>query len=235
MDSQQSQTARTFDAYKDNYSDVVDAAVSFTGMSTDFFTRVKADYLLDISHNHFGSTDDLHALDVGCGVGNFHALLSPRLKSLSGVDVSPATIETASSRNKTVEYKVYDGGTLPYNDSAFDLAFTSCVMHHVPPAQWNKFAEEMHRVVRPQGLVVVFEHNPRNLLTMRAVNSCPFDDDAVLLRREETERIYKAAGFAAVESRFILSVPAFNSFFRSIDRMMGRLPFGAQYYVAAKV
>ncbi len=233
MDPQQAQTARTFDSYKDTYSDAVDSAVSFTGLSTDFYTRVKTDYLLDVSLSHFGSTTGLAALDVGCGVGNYHARLSSQFKSLSGVDVSSASLGCAQSRNAGVDYRVYNGEVLPYSSGSFDLAFAICVMHHVPPQRWNTFAQEMHRVLRPGGLVLIFEHNPRNPLTMRAVRSCPFDEDAVLMRSEVTEGLYRGAGFRQVHSRFILSIPPFNEFLRRVDKLAGGFPFGAQYYVAA--
>jgi ubiquinone/menaquinone biosynthesis C-methylase UbiE len=233
MDPQQAQTAKTFDSYKETYSEAVGASVSFTGLSADFFTRVKADYIGDIVDAHFGRGASLAALDVGCGVGNYHALLKPRFGTLSGVDVSGACVETARQRNADVDYKVYDGGALPYEDATFDVAFTICVLHHVPPTQWKNFAREMRRVLKPGGLGLVFEHNPRNPLTMRAVNTCPFDEDAVLLRNEETERLLQEAGFSRTRSRFILSVPPANVILRRIDRMFSGLPFGGQYYVAA--
>jgi SAM-dependent methyltransferase len=233
VDPQDVQTARTFDSYKDTYSDSVNAAVSFTGLTVDFYTRVKADYLLDVSRSHFGSTAVLSALDVGCGIGNCHAQLFPQLKSLSGVDISSASLDTARARNAGVDYRVYDGKVLPYPDASFDLAFTICVMHHVPPGRWRTFAQEMHRVLRPGGLALIFEHNPRNLLTKRVVKSCPFDEDAVLMRREMTEHLYCDAGFKQVYGRFILSVPPANSFLRRLDQLLSGFPLGAQYYVAA--
>ena len=94
-------------------------------------------------------------------------------------------------------------------------------------------AQEMRRVLRPGGLVLIFEHNPRNRLTMHVVKSCPFDKDAVLMRSEVTEGLYRDAGFRRVYSRFILTIPPFNSFLRSIDKFVSGFPFGAQYYVAA--
>ena len=123
---------------------------------------------------------------------------------------------------------------MPYADSSFDLAFTICVLHHVPPVQWPTFVSEMKRVLKPGGLALIFEHNPRNPLTMRAVNNCPFDEDAVLLRSEETEGLMRDAGFQAIESRFILSVPAAGKVLRGLDLVFSKLPFGAQYYVMAK-
>ena len=233
MDPQQAQTAKTFDAYKDTYSKAVDGAVSFTGLSTDFFTKVKAAYIFDIVDAHFGRGAMLSALDIGCGVGNYHTLLAPKFQRLSGVDVSNACVEAARQRHASVEYKVYDGGTLPYESASFDLAFTICVMHHVPPSHWETFTREMRRILRPGGLALVFEHNPRNPLTMRAVNTCPFDEGAVLLRSEETESLLRKAGFGAISSRFILSIPPANAFLRRFDRLFAGLPLGGQYYVSA--
>jgi SAM-dependent methyltransferase len=230
MDPNQRRTAETFDSYRNTYSKSVDDAVAFTGLRTDFFTRVKAGYIVDIVRAHFGE-QPVDALDVGCGVGNYHGLLAPTFHSLSGVDVSAACIETARRHHPSVDYRIYEGNRLPHADQSFDLAFAICVLHHVSTAQWSGFMNEMRRVLRPGGLALVFEHNPRNPLTMKAVNNCPFDADAVLLRSEELESLMGAAGFADVRSRFILSVPAGGSLLRRVDRLFAGLPFGAQYYV----
>jgi len=226
--------AEVFDEYGTTYSDTVNDAVRFTGLDVDFFTRVKAGYILDLCEAHFGDTAGIRALDVGCGVGNFHDLLGPRFASLTGVDVSAASIGQAVSRRRPrTRYDIYDGRRLPYEDGAFDLAFTICVMHHVPTDQWEGFSREMFRVVRKGGLALVFEHNPRNPLTMRAVNNCPFDEDAVLLRAERTKDLLAGAGFEAIEGRYILSIPAGNRALRRVDGLFSKIPFGAQYYVRA--
>lgn len=234
MNIQKHTPAETFDEYQNKYNDTVNNAVSFTGLNVDFFTKVKAGYLLELAKENLGPTKDLSALDIGCGVGNFHPLLQNEFSALHGVDVSGASIERAAANNPDVKYESYDGMRLPYADASFDLAFTICVVHHVPPANWKNFAAEMHRVLRPGGLALVFEHNPQNPLTMRAVNSCPFDEDAVLLRSKETISLMSGAGFSDVKARFILSIPAGNGFLRKIDRVFSKIPFGAQYYVSAK-
>jgi hypothetical protein len=61
-------------------------------------------------------------------------------------------------------------------------ALSFCVLHHVPPTQWVGFLCEMRRVVRPDGLVCLIEHDPLNPLTKLVVARCEFDRDAVLLR-----------------------------------------------------
>ena len=41
---------------------------------------------------------------------------------------------------------------------------------------------ELKRVLRAGGACVIFEHNPLNPLTVQAVNTCPFDENAVLIK-----------------------------------------------------
>jgi SAM-dependent methyltransferase len=231
--SNDDETAQTFDEYEARYSETVNRAASFTGFSVDFFTRVKAGYLLDLAAKQFGSLDDLDVLDIGCGVGNFHSLIGPRFSSLTGVDVSAASIKTAMAQHPQVRYDVYEGKKLPYEDRRFDVVFTVCVIHHVLPTLWPAFASEMQRVLKPGGLAVVFEHNPRNPLTMRAVNNCPFDADAVLLKGSQTSALLDGAGLNARRPRYILSIPAANRALRRVDSLFSRLPLGAQYYVKA--
>jgi ubiquinone/menaquinone biosynthesis C-methylase UbiE len=235
MDPQQARTAETFNQYKENYTDAVNKAISFTGLKTEFFTRVKAEYILDVTAKMPGGVKSLEVLDIGCGVGNYHPLLASKFRSLSGVDVSSACIDTARMRNPSVLYKTYDGERLPYEDNAFDVAFTVCVMHHVPPKNWLNFTREMRRVVKPGGLALVFEHNPRNPLTMRAVNNCPFDADAILIQNETVEKLFADAGFSEIRSRFILSIPPLSSFMRHVDGVLSSLRLGAQYFVYGRV
>lgn len=218
-----------FDAYSDSYNDVVNGSVAFTGLTVDVFTRVKADYLKDIVGETFAEPETVDVLDVGCGVGNYHPHLAGVVRSVSGVDVSPDCIANARIRNPDVHYQVYDGHRLPWPDASFNVVYTVCVMHHVVPDQWTGFAAEMRRVLRPGGIALVFEHNPLNPLTRRAVANCIFDKDAVLLRSRTAETLLAGAGLRDVRSRFILSVPAVNRTLRQVDRLFSKLPLGAQY------
>ncbi len=219
---------QAFDAYSASYDEAVNSSVAFSGLKVDFFTRVKAAYIRDAIGATFPNSGDVDVLDVGCGVGNYHPHLAGLARSIHGVDVSPTCVATAAERNPSVAYSVYDGERLPYKDARFDVAYTICVMHHVPPDRWPAFAQEMRRVLKPGGPALVFEHNPFNPLTRRAVSSCAFDHDAVLLRARVTEHLLSEAGLERVASRYILSVPAASRAMRRVDRLFGRLPFGAQ-------
>lgn len=219
-----------FDAYERTYSETVNAALAFSGMKVDFFTRVKVDYFVDLIESLRPPAARAEVIDIGCGVGNSHPLLAGRIGRLAGIDVSNACVNRAAEQNPGNEYKHYDGRTLPYPDESFDAASAVCVLHHIPIAQRLPLARDVRRVLRTGGIFAVFEHNPLNPLTRCVVNRCEFDRDAVLLRKQEAEVLLRDAGFRDVQSRFILAVPAKGSILGAVDRLLARMPLGAQYF-----
>lgn len=221
-----------FDEYSESYTATVNRSLGRLPVKVEYATQVKTGYLRDLMDRRLGASGALAVLDVGCGVGNAHPMLLPHVGSLTGVDVSRACIEQAAQQNPDATYHAYEGGRLPLADDCFDVAYATCVMHHVPPADWPAFAAELRRVVRPGGMAVIFEHNPLNPLTRRIVSNCEFDADAVLLRQHEVRRLLAGAGFAAIESNTILTLPSWNGWTRRVDAVLGRLSLGAQYYAA---
>lgn len=223
-----------FDQYRSSYADAVNKSIAFSGLNVDYFTRAKATRLLDILALAVGSTRELSVLDVGCGVGNYHPLLSGKVGQLTGVDPSSECIAEARAKNPGVHYAVSDGDDVPFGDGEFDVVYAICVMHHVPPAKWELFAAELARVTRPGGIVLIFEHNPYNPLTRRAVSTCPFDEDAVLLSKRKTTAYLRGAGLNNIEGKYIMALPSISGLLRRIDDALGALPLGAQYYVCGR-
>jgi SAM-dependent methyltransferase len=228
---------KEFDHYRDGYSRQIDSAIAFSGQTQDFYTRVKARCLLDMfAKLRPTSGQPLDVLDVGCGQGLIHSYFPPSTNlKLTGIDVAGTVIEEAREANSHVRYDVYDGSKLPYADRTYDAAYAIAVMHHVPPNNWSSFLEAMRRVVRPGGLVAIVEHNPVNPLTQWIVKTCPFDENAVLLRSSRLARLFRDAGLQEPECRFIIFTPFDNAFFRRLDDNLSWLPLGAQYCMAARV
>lgn len=235
MDPQQRAIAEEFDRYKESYDDAVNRAIAFSGQKVESFTRAKAEDLVRMIASHFDCPSKTNLLDVGCGIGNYHPFLIPVVGSVSGVDISSACIAKAQQRNPAASYSVYDGERLPYRDYQFDIAFCICVIHHVPPARWQKFADEMRRVTRPGGLIVVYEHNPRNPLTRKVVRDCEFDREAVLLTMAQMRDLLTKAGCSAVTTNSILTLPPIGGFIARLDGLFSNLPFGSQYRAVGRV
>lgn len=222
-----------FDDHVESYREAVQQSIAFGGQDLEFFHRRKANQLVDVAARHIGDPEKLSALDVGCGVGLIDSLLEARLGSLCGVDPSGASLTHSSERNRSVSYCVGDGAGLPFATGGFDIAFAVCVVHHVPSDRRGAFVAELRRVVRPGGLVVIFEHNPLNPVTRLAVSRCEFDADAELVTRRATTRLLARAGLTPIEARDIIFTTSSRPWARRLDDALGRVPFGAQHYVAA--
>ena len=223
-----------FNSRSTHYNDDVDASVSFSGLKANFFTKTKAEYFLEYIRKDIGDPRDLDVLDLGCGIGVFEGLFHNTFKKLSGIDVSSSSLEIAKKSCENAEFFLYDGGGLPFADNSFDVVFTICVMHHVPPENWKKFLQEAKRVTKPGGTFAVFEHNPFNLLTRHVVNNCVLDEDAVLLNPYKLRRLGSQIFNSSPKLEFILLVPPLNTVLKFLDRFFKVLPLGAQYVLYFK-
>ena len=102
-------------------------------------------------------------LDVGCGTGYFVRMLAEIVGpdgAVVGIDASPEMIAYASSRSRSeanVSFKVGSAGALSFPDSSFDVVVSSLTMHHLAPADQLPAIQEMRRVLRPGGTLLIAE------------------------------------------------------------------------------
>jgi ubiquinone/menaquinone biosynthesis C-methylase UbiE len=224
-----------FDMFADRYEATVDRSVAFTGRNAAFFARRKVALLGRIARAKVGTFNSLSVLDVGCGTGTLDRVLVTEVRELFGVDLSEEMLAVARQSVPEARFESYDGEKLPFPDDTFDAALAVCVLHHVPPASHGQFLGEMIRVTRPGGLLAIFEHNPFNPLTRRAVHDCECDEDAILLRRRQVKDLMSSAGVRDVTAHFYLFTPMDGVLGEALDNAMRRLPLGGQYVVAGTV
>jgi SAM-dependent methyltransferase len=143
-------------------------------------------------------------------------------------------VERAAALNGTAAYGVCEPDYLPFEPGTFDVAFASCVLHHVRLPDRRRFAQELNRVVAPGGLVAILEHNPLNPLTRRVVSNCAFDEGVRLLRMRETTRLLSDACATVVERRYIVFIPWRGRQLRRLEAGLAGVPLGAQYLVAGR-
>jgi len=91
-------------------------------------------------------------LDVGCGTGRFIETLRPLGPRLVGLDASPSMLAAARQRAPSAEYVLGDALAIPYEDDAFDLAYTVWVINHM--TRYADVVAEMCRVSRSVLIVV---------------------------------------------------------------------------------
>jgi SAM-dependent methyltransferase len=225
-----------FDRYADDYDRLVSDAIAWTGAATDVLQRSKIEDAHEVlRHISPRSGDRVRVLDFGAGVG--HAIPHWRACcpdiALTCADVSPASLAAASQRYPDgASFQVLpSAGPLPFETAHFDFAFTSCVFHHIPAADHPRVLAELHRVLRPGGALMIYEHNPWNPVTRHIVRHCPFDEDAVLIRAGDMVHRMAAAGFRGMRTRFRGVSPWQGRLTRRLEAMVESLPLGAQYFV----
>ena len=114
-----------------------------------------------VSHLH--EAKPASVLEVGCGPGHLmKAVADSGLEAdLVAVDLSPYLLERARKRvpQGRVRYVHADGTRLPAGEGEFDAAVASHYVGHMPAEVRAAAAEELARVVRPGGSIIVVEHN----------------------------------------------------------------------------
>lgn len=108
-----------------------------------------------------GDVRGLRVLDAGCGPGLYAADLVARGADVVGVDASAEMVRLARARVATgAEFRVHDlASPLDWLDGGcFDVALLALVIHHVDDRVG--LLRELHRVLRPGGVLVVSTHHP---------------------------------------------------------------------------
>jgi SAM-dependent methyltransferase len=100
-------------------------------------------------------------LEVACGPGIISRRLAGEVAEVHGVDLTPAMIEVArreatAAGADNVTFALGDATALDQRDGAFDGVITRFSLHHIPAP--GRVLEEMARVARPRGAIVVADH-----------------------------------------------------------------------------
>ena len=103
----------------------------------------------------YAPLDAQRVLDVGCGLGMYTAAFRRYTPHVFGIEIEAARAHNARDRAKGVAQAV--GEALPFNNAAFDVVFSHEVLEHVDDDA--VCAQEMVRVTRPGGRIVIFAPN----------------------------------------------------------------------------
>lgn len=103
-------------------------------------------------------------LDFGCGTGTL-AIMMKRLKPdciINGLDVDEQILGIAEKKAideaLNINFKKYDGVTLPYEDESFDKVTTSLVFHHLSLENKYSILKEIKRVLKRGGELHILDY-----------------------------------------------------------------------------
>lgn len=130
------------------------------------FLAAKADFVHEMVR--WGGLDRLPAgttvLDVGCGIGGSSRMLARDYGFVvTGVTISPSQVQRAQQLTPagvSAQFQVDDAMALSFPDASFDVVWSVEAGPHMPDKA--VFAQELLRVLKPGGLLVVADWNQRD-------------------------------------------------------------------------
>lgn len=136
--------------------------------------------------------------DAGCGPsGHIGRYLADKGLTVIGIDISDRCVEMARAVNPGLRFVRQDIANLGFEDGAFDGVVAYYSIIHTPKAAVGRFFREFHRVLKPDGSLLVAvkagssEGYVREIIGVRTeIYFSLFDED-------EIRGYFGEAGFAA--------------------------------------
>jgi SAM-dependent methyltransferase len=145
-----------------------EAAVALYSLgSAEVLTRATAEIVARLDEWQL-IKPDLTALDIGCGIGRLEIALAPRLRAMTGIDVSPGMIEEARRRCvglANAEFAVCDGtGLAAFAGRRFDLILAVDAFPYLvaaDPAVAERHIADAVQLLPPGGAFVILNYSYR--------------------------------------------------------------------------
>lgn len=225
---------KEFDLLADDYAKEHQKNIRITGEAPEFFSEYKIrDLEAYVQGKNFTPKT---ILDFGCGIGNSIPFFRKYFRNshLIASDVSSRSIEISKARFPGKEEYLLIDDNLSVIGETRDLIFSACVFHHIPHEQHVHWLQELFKVAGTGAMLVIFEHNPLNPLTVNAVNTCPLDVNAKLIKAKQMRQKLLASGWSDVEIHYKLFFPSFLKIFRPLEKYLSWCCLGAQYQISGR-
>ena len=148
-------------------------------------------------------------LDLGCGEGDFTALIRKTGAEVLGVEIAQAALARARPRHPTLEFRLAAiDEPLPLGDGAFDVVWASEVIEHV--ADTARWLSEVRRVLARRGrLLVTTPSHGRLRLALGGIErySEPLGDHLHLYSARSLRDVLMEFGFDHVQVRGLGGAP----------------------------
>jgi 2-polyprenyl-3-methyl-5-hydroxy-6-metoxy-1,4-benzoquinol methylase len=178
----------------------------------DYFTNLYFQKMLALAGNIKGKS----ILDIGCGGGRWSERLADRGAMVTGIDLGKEVIE----RNNEIlgdkcKFMVMSADNLSFPDETFDMAVTVTVLQHMPYSVQEKAINEISRVVKTKGKVLIIERVGHKALPYTFPNSAKdwiekFQKNGFVLLAAETNYFSPLIDLGHVLKNLLLPKRRFN-------------------------
>jgi len=223
-----------FDQYAEQYSDLHKKNIALSGESPDYFSEYKIRDLKKVVQKTGARSEDI--FDFGSVIGYsmpFFRQYFPKSR-LSYSDVSDKCLSILNNQCQEGEHTVKISDRIPLNDNSQDIVFSASVFHHIAHDMHDTWFKELLRIAKPGALLAIFEHNPLNPLTLHAVNTCPLDVNAKLIKARNLKKSIASSGWTEAKVAYKVFFPSLLAGLRPLEKHLEWCWAGAQYRVTAK-
>jgi ubiquinone/menaquinone biosynthesis C-methylase UbiE len=222
----------SFDNFAHDYSDIINSVSRLSGETYESIIQLRMDVLRDELGMQHCNSPGLKILDFGCGTGTteiYLRLLFPQAE-ITGLDASAESIRIAGQHDlKAVSFVHSNSTRVPFVDGHFDLIYTNGTFHHIPAEERPAVLAELARILKPSGMICIFENNPVNPLTVRSMRHNPFDDGLRAVKPDEIRVASEGTGLITSSERYYFFFPRLLSRLRFLEGYLKNVPLGAQY------
>jgi SAM-dependent methyltransferase len=111
-----------------------------------------------------GATRVRAACDVGCGFGRLTPVLTEMAGQVTGFEREPALVATARALQPSLTFHPIESlARLPAEAGDFDVGLVFTVLQHVPEPDVRLVIDELRRIVRPEGWLLLCEETDPSL------------------------------------------------------------------------
>lgn len=136
--------------------------VKYDQIGVNYNVTRRADYNLTKSlYRHLDASENGTYLDIGCGTGNYTIALQQKGLSFVGIDPSERMLNEARQKSDQITWQKGRAMNTGLESESIDGIVACLTVHH-----WDELVagfQELHRVLKPEGKIVIFTSTPRQM------------------------------------------------------------------------